>query len=717
MNISLSHIASELGIRLSSIEKTLELLNDGATVPFIARYRKEATGNLDETQITAVRDTAARLQELEKRRSYIMSVIEEQGRLTPELEKQIRAAHRLAELEDIYLPFKPKRRTRGQIARENGLEDLALQILSQNGKNPRHLAEKFLNAEKSVPDIESALKGASDIIAEVISDDPALRGELRRLFTQKGVVSSQVVKKYASSQEAQVYRDYFDHREQLGRMPGHRFLAMLRAVDGGIVRMKIEPPDDMGPEAVHRRYLKSGASRGERELITAAGSDAYQRLIQPSLENEMRKTRKEEADEEAIGVFTENLRQLLLAPPLGEARVLGVDPGLRTGCKLAVLDSSGNLLSHHVIYPLPPRQDTQVAEQLLRKLVKEQDIQAIAVGNGTGGRETLSFITSLDLFRDSGGRVTVTMVNESGASVYSASSLAREEFPDLDLTVRGAVSIGRRLMDPLAELIKIDPRSIGVGQYQHDVDQKRLQQGLDDTVVSCVNAVGVELNTASPRLLSYVSGMNPGLSKAVVEQRSKLGKFRSRKDLQSVSGLGPKTFEQAAGFLRIHDGDHPLDKTAVHPERYPLVEQMAGDLGVKLQELPGNTELIAQIDARKYLGPELNSASFSDIIAELKKPGRDPRKSFQAFQFAEGVEKIDDLNEGMKLPGVVTNITKFGAFVDIGVHQDGLIHISEMADRFVSDPGEVLALGQQVTVRVISVDAPRKRIGLSLKNT
>ncbi len=700
-------IASETGLQPRSIAAVLELLADGATVPFIARYRKEATGSLDEVEITTIRDRDKQLRELAARKEAILSSISEQGLLTPDLKKKVENAATLTELEDIYLPYRPKRRTRATIAKEKGLEPLAELLFAQGGGNPAQLATKFVNAAKGVADVDEALAGARDIIAERINEDERARTRIRGLFERKGMIVTKVLK--GKEEEGAKYRDYFHWEESLAKAPSHRVLAMRRAEKEKIISMGIEPEESQALETLNRLFLKGYGPMAEQ--VEMAIKDGYKRLLSPSMETEMRLESKRKADVEAIKVFAENMRQLLLAAPLGSKRVLALDPGFRTGCKVVVLDPQGKLLRNDVIYPHTGSGQAAQAAAKTSALIEEFKIEAIALGNGTAGRETESFLRGLGLPKD----LPIVLVNESGASIYSASEVAREEFPDEDLTVRGAVSIGRRLMDPLAELVKIDPKSIGVGQYQHDVDQNLLKGSLDDVVESCVNGVGVELNTASKQLLTYVSGLGPSLAANIVSYREKNGPFKSRSALLKVPRLGEKAYQQAAGFLRIRGAANPLDTSAVHPESYPIVDRMAKDLNCTVGDLMQKEEIRKQIKLEKYVTAEVGMPTLKDILKELAKPGRDPRAEFEALQFKEGINAIADLEEGMELPGVVTNITRFGAFVDIGVHQDGMVHISEMADRFVRDPAEVVKVQQKVMVRVVEVDKVRKRIALSMK--
>jgi protein Tex len=706
-NAYIDKIAREAGLQPKSVSAVLNLLEDGATVPFIARYRKEATGSLDEVQITTIRDREKQLRELDARKETVLNSIQEQGLLSPDLKKQITNAATLTELEDIYLPYRPKRRTRATIAREKGLEPLAEIILAQAGGNLHQIASRYISTEKGVADAEEALAGARDIIAERINEDQQARARIRSLFERKGQIATKVVK--GKEEEGAKYRDYFDWQEVLAKAPSHRVLAMRRAEKEKIIRMSIEPEESQALEILERIFIKGRGPFSEQ--VEMAVKDGYRRLLAPSMETEMRLESKQKADTEAIKVFAENLRQLLLAAPLGAKSVLAVDPGFRTGCKTTVLDAQGKLLHHDVIYPHTGAGQVREAITKVQALVQKFHIEAIALGNGTASRETESFLRNAGLPKD----IPIVMVNESGASIYSASDVAREEFPDEDVTVRGAVSIGRRLMDPLAELVKLDPKSIGVGQYQHDVDQNMLKSSLDDVVESCVNGVGVELNTASKQLLTYVSGLGPSLAANIVAYRDKNGPFKNRAALTKVPRLGEKAFQQAAGFLRIRGGIHPLDASAVHPESYPIVDQMARDLGCSVADLLQKEDLRKQIKLERYATPTVGMPTLKDILKELAKPGRDPRAEFEVLQFQEGINAIDDLEEGMTLPGIVTNITRFGAFVDIGVHQDGMVHISEMADRFVRDPADVVKVQQKVTVRVVEVDKARKRIALSMK--
>ncbi len=708
MKQHIDQIAGETQLTAHQVAAVAQLLSQSATIPFIARYRKEATGSLDEVAVTAIRDRLARLKALDERREAILSSLRERELLTGDLKKKIMGAETLAALEDIYLPLRPRRRTRALIAKEKGLEPLADHLCEQNETDPHAAAQGFIDSGKGVGTADDALQGARDIIAERISEDPRARSRMRMLFMHKGVIQSKVHS--GKEEEAGKYKDYFDWQEQAHAAPSHRVLAIRRAEKEGFLALRILPDQDEAIAILEKMYVRQQNKAAEQ--VRAAVRDSYHRLLGPSMETEARLELKQRADAEAIRVFAANLRQLLLAPPLGRRRVMALDPGFRTGCKVVCLDSGGALLHHGTVYPHEPHNKKRAAAQILEQLCRQYAPDVIAVGNGTAGRETEQFIRMLKL----SGAPAVTMVSESGASVYSASAAAREEFPDHDVTVRGAVSIGRRLMDPLAELVKIDPKSIGVGQYQHDVDQKLLKSTLDDCVASCVNLVGVDVNTASRQLLSYVSGVGPSLAQRIVEHRTAYGPFNSREELRSVSGLGPKAFEQAAGFLRITQGANPLDASAVHPESYHIVEHMARDLGCSVGELLENETLRSSIDLKQYTTEAAGLPTLQDIMSELAKPGRDPREQFEVFSFAEGVNDISDVTAGMRLPGIVTNITNFGAFVDIGVHQDGLVHISELADRYVKNPADEVRLHQKVTVRVLDVDVPRKRISLSLRS-
>lgn len=700
-------IAKELTLPVKGVKAVAELLTEGSTIPFIARYRKELTGSLDEVMIANIRDRIEQLTEMDKRRETILTTIEKQGKLTPELLSSIIGASTLAELEDIYLPYKPKRKTRASVAREKGLEPLAQQLFEQGNLNLSAAAKTFVDAGKEVNSEEEALAGARDIIAEWVSENVETRKNLRDLFWTEGAVESKVIK----GKEGEVkYKDYFEWKEPVSKTPSHRLLAMRRGEKEGILTMDIYPPEEDSIFQIERQFITQQNEAAEQ--VKLAIKDSYKRLLRPSLETEVRLETKVKADEEAIKVFSSNLKELLLAAPLGQKRVLALDPGFRTGCKVVCLDAQGKFLHSDVIYPHDPQRETAKSAALIKSLCEKYNIEAIAIGNGTASRETESFAKSIGLKNS----ILIVMVNESGASVYSASEVAREEFPDKDLTVRGAVSIGRRLMDPLAELVKIDAKSIGVGQYQHDVDQVKLKQGLDDVVVSCVNSVGVEVNTASKELLSYVSGLSSALAKNIVEYRNQNGPFKNREALMAVPRLGEKVFEQAAGFLRIHEAENPLDASAVHPESYPVVQQMASDLNCTVKELMSSGELRRQLDLKKYVTEKVGLPTLTDIVQELEKPGRDPRSTFEIFSFTDGVNTIADLKIGAKLPGIVTNVTNFGAFVDIGVHQDGLVHISHLSDKFVKDPKEVITVQQKVMVTVTEVDVARKRIGLSMKS-
>lgn len=701
-------IARALKLPVHRVENTLKLLEGGATIPFISRYRKEATGGLDEVQISEIQVRNEKLRELEKRKETILSTIDGQEKLTPELRARIDACWDVAELEDIYLPYKPKRKTRAEMARQKGLEPLAVLLLMQRENHLDARVRSFVKGE--VKDEEDALKGARDIIAEQVNEDERARGLVRGRFARRGVITSKVLKGKESDEAAQKYRDYFDFSEPLKRCSSHRLLALRRGEAEGILKVSIAPEDDAECiEGLERRYVKG--SNACSAQVAEAVADAYKRLLKPGIETEFAAMSKERADEEAIRVFAENLRQLLLAPPLGQKRVMGIDPGYRTGCKVVCLDAQGALLCNDTVYPHPPKSERQVAARKLATLVEQYKIEAIAIGNGTASRETEQFVNALRFGRE----VQVFVVSEDGASIYSASKVAREEFPDYDVTVRGAVSIGRRLIDPLAELVKIDAKSIGVGQYQHDVDQGKLKTALDQTVESCVNQVGVNVNTASRHLLTYVSGLGPVLAQNIVDYRTANGPFRSRKELLNVPRMGAKAFEQCAGFLRIPHAGNPLDNSAVHPESYPIVERMAKDLKCAVSDLIADKSLRERIRIEDYVTDKVGIPTLTDILNELEKPGRDPRKELKAFSFDPDVHTFDDLREGMELPGIVTNITNFGCFVDIGVKEKGLVHVSQLADRFVSDPTTVVSIHQQVRVRVLSVDRARKRIQLTMK--
>ena len=699
-------IATELSIAEKQVSATAALLDEGATVPFISRYRKEMTGTLDEVQVTAIRDRLLQLRELDKRREAILKSLTELGKLTPELEQQVNDAETMVALEDIYLPYRPKRKTRASAAREKGLQPLADALFGQNRIDLEIEGAKYIDEEKGVNTIEEALAGARDIIAEQISENAEARTKIRTLFVEKGNFESKVI---TGKEEAGIkYKDYFEWTEPVKTAPSHRILAMRRGEKEEILWLDIKPQEEEAVAQLENMFVRGNNTSSTQVQLAIA--DGYKRLLKPSMETEVRLLTKKKADEEAIRVFAENARQLLLGAPLGQKRVLAIDPGFRTGCKVACLDEQGQLLEDTAIYPHTGAGQATQAEKTTRYLFEKHKIEAIAIGNGTAGRETEVFIRNLNL-----PGAVIVMVNESGASIYSASEVAREEFPDKDITVRGAVSIGRRLMDPLAELVKIDPKSIGVGQYQHDVDQNKLQTSLDDTVINCVNAVGVELNTASKQILAYVSGLGPQLAQNIVEYRDANGAFKKREQLKKVPRLGDKAFEQAAGFLRIHHAENPLDTSAVHPERYELVKQMAKDAGCTVKDLMGDDKLRKSIPLQKYTSETVGLPTLNDIMAELAKPGRDPREQFETFSFTDGVNSISDLKPGMKLPGIVTNITAFGAFVDIGVHQDGLVHLSQITNRFIKDPNEVLKVAQKVEVTVTEVDVNRKRISLTMK--
>ncbi len=698
-------IAAKLGIGIKQVANTINLINEGATVPFIARYRKEVTGSLDEVAISDIKSEKERLDELEKRKTTILKTIEDQQQLTPELQAKIESCYDANELEDIYLPFKPKRRTRATIAREKELEPLAKILMKQFEADPENRALSFLNDQ--VANVEEALAGARDIIAEWVSENQNARNIVRNSFAKDAVVASKVIK--GKEEEGAKFRDYFESNEPLRKCPSHRLLAMRRGEKEGFLKLSVSPDEDRAIQRLENYFVKSNNESGHQ--VALAVKDSYKRLLSPSIETEFMGSSKEQADTEAIRVFAENLRQLLLAPPLGQKRVLALDPGYRTGCKVVCLDAQGNMLHNETIYPHPPQSEVSQAIRKVSAMVASYKIDAVAIGDGTASRETEAFIKKIHFDRD----LQVFMVSEDGASVYSASKTARDEFPQYDVTVRGAISIGRRLMDPLAELVKIEPKAIGVGQYQHDVDQKQLQKSLEAVVESCVNSVGVDLNTASSHLLNYVSGLGPLLAQNIVEYRKENGAFDSRAELKKVARMGPKAFEQCAGFLRICDGKNPLDNSAVHPERYSLVEKIAADLGCKVSDLIGNENLKAEIDLKRYLSDEVGLPTLNDILSELAKPGRDPRSGIKVFEFADGIFTMNDLQVGMILPGIVTNITRFGVFVDVGVKQDGLVHISELADRFVSDPAEVVKLHQHVKVKVLEVDLQRKRIAFSMK--
>ena len=720
-------IASELHLAEQAVENTLKLLSEGCTIPFISRYRKERTGGLDEVQITAISNRSERLLEIAKRKDTIVKTITEAGKMTPDLQKRISDCWESTKLEDLYLPYKPKRRTRAQVAREQGLEPLATILLMQRENDPKRSAQRFVVGD--VSDIATALKGAQDIIAEQVSEDERSRNQIRSAFRREAFIVSKVVKAKKDSDEAQKYSDYFEWEEPLKRCSSHRLLAMRRGAEEGILRLNLTIDDEEAVNRLQRNYVRGNGAC--QRLVAEAVEDGYKRLLLPSIETEFMNLSKERADEEAIRVFAENLRQLLLSAPLGQKRVMGIDPGFRTGCKVVCLDAQGNLLHHEAIFPHPPVNHRMQASIHVQQMIADYQIEAIAIGNGTASRETKEFVEeSLSELSGKSGKSgisgnsrisgtsekpSVFVVSEDGASVYSASKVARDEFPDEDVTVRGAVSIARRLMDPLAELVKIDPKSIGVGQYQHDVDQTQLKHSLDQTVESCVNQVGVNLNTASQHLLTYVSGLGPVLAQNIVDYRRANGAFTSRAQLKKVARLGPVAYQQCAGFLRIPDARNPLDNSAVHPESYHVVEQMARDCQCTVSDLINNKGTREQIDIKRYVTDDVGLPTLADIMKELEKPGRDPREQIEEFDFDASVETIDDLREGMELPGIVTNITNFGAFVDIGVHQDGLVHVSQLADRYVSDPTQVVRLHQHVRVRVIGVDLRRQRISLSMK--
>jgi uncharacterized protein len=703
-NKNIQIIAKKLQLHEWQVENTIRLMDAGATIPFISRYRKEMTGSLDEVAISNIRNEFGRLSEMDSRRETVIRTIEEQGKMTPELLQKIEEASTMAEIEDIYLPFRPKRRTRATIAREKGLEPLAALIFEQTGMDLRLKSEEFVNEQ--VPSVEDAVAGASDIIAEWISEDEKARKSMRLLYEREAVIFSKVIK--GKEAEGIKFSDYYEWSELLRKCPSHRLLAMLRGEEEGFLRLSLEPEEGNAHDLLESIFIKS--ENESSEVVAAALKDSWKRLLSPSMESEFRNISKKKADEEAIRVFADNLRQLLLAPPLGEKNVLAIDPGFRTGCKIVCLDRQGTLLHNETIYPHPPQNETAMSVKKILSLVSAYKTEAIAIGNGTASRETEEFIKWVKFDRD----IQVFVVSEAGASVYSASKTAREEFPDYDVTVRGAVSIGRRLMDPLAELVKIDPKSIGVGQYQHDVDQQMLQNALDEVVVSCVNSVGVEVNTASRHLLSYVSGLGPKLAGNIVEYRAEHGPFRSRSELLKIDRMGPKAFEQSAGFLRIRNAENPLDSSAVHPESYHIVEQMAADLGCDIKELITNEVKRKKINPERYITSQIGLPTIKDILNELARPGRDPRSKIKEFRFAD-VHSLEDLKEGMVVPGIVTNVTKFGAFVDIGVKQDGLVHISNMSRNYVSDPSAVVKLHQHVMVKILSVDLDRKRIQLSMK--
>lgn len=707
INIYAKMIGKALGLSERSVTNTLQLIDEGCTIPFISRYRKERTGNLDEVQITAISDAYDKLKEISKRKDTVVKTITEQGKMTDDLQRRIDACWDANELEDIYMPFKPKRRTKAQVAREQGLEPLSLILMMQRERNIEAAAQRFV--KEGVKDVAAAITGAQNIVAEMVSEDERSRQQVRSSFRREAIITSKVVKAKADSEEAAKYSDYFDFSEPLRRCSSHRLLAMRRGENEGILRISISADDEVCLDKLKRQFVHGFGPC--QALVGEAVEDAYKRLLKPSIETEFANMSKEKADDEAIGVFAENLRQLLLSAPLGQKRVMGIDPGFRTGCKVVCLDAQGNLLHHEAIFPHPPVNKASVAAHQVEQMVEKYNIEAIAIGNGTASRETAQFVKQLQFGHD----VKQFVVSEDGASVYSASKTARDEFPDEDVTVRGAVSIGRRLMDPLAELVKIDPKSIGVGQYQHDVDQSKLKKSLDQTVESCVNLVGVNLNTASQHLLTYVSGLGPTLAKNIVEYRKANGAFASRAQLKKVARLGPSAFEQCAGFLRIPGARNPLDNSAVHPESYHIVEQMAKDNHCTVAQLIGDAAKRKAVDIKKYVTDTVGMPTLTDIMAELEKPGRDPREQIEEFEFDKNVTSVDDLVAGMVLPGIVTNITNFGAFVDVGVHQDGLVHVSQLADRYVTDPTQVVKLHQHVKVRVVEVDRKRNRISLSMK--
>ena len=704
MEIFSRMIATALHIAVHQVENTLSLLNGGATIPFISRYRKEATGGLDEVQIGAIKEQYTKLTDIAKRKETILKTIEEQGKLSSELKKRIEACWDATELEDIYLPYKPKRKTRAEVARQKGLEPLAIILMSQRENNLSARVRTFVKGE--VKDEEDALKGARDIIAEQVSEDERSRNQIRNLFSRQAIITAKVVK--GKETEAAKYKDYFDFSEPLKRCTSHRLLAIRRGEAEGLLKVSISPVDEECTERLERSYIRNNNECGQQ--VREAVRDAYKRLLKPSIETEFAALSKEKADEEAIRVFAENLRQLLLAPPLGQKRVMGIDPGYRTGCKIVCLDAQGNLLHNETIYPHPPKSEYGISARKITKLVEQYAIEAIAIGNGTASRETEAFVTSQRYDR----KLQVFVVSEDGASIYSASKIAREEFPDYDVTVRGAVSIGRRLMDPLAELVKIDAKSIGVGQYQHDVDQTALKKSLDLTVESCVNSVGVNLNTASKHLLTYVSGLGPTLAQNIVDYRAENGPFHARKELMKVPRMGAKAFEQCAGFLRIPNAKNPLDNSAVHPESYSVVEHIAKDMNCSVEDLIKNKELRNKIDINKYVTPQVGLPTLTDIMSELEKPGRDPRQAIKVFEFNKNVKTIDDLKEGMILPGIVTNITNFGCFVDVGIKENGLVHVSQLCRQYVTDPTTIVKIHQHVEVKVLSIDRERKRIQLTM---
>ncbi|MCK5082874.1 MAG: RNA-binding transcriptional accessory protein [Candidatus Omnitrophica bacterium] len=702
-----SKIAEELTLHCEQVTDTIRLLDDGATVPFISRYRKEVTGNLDEVQITNIRDRVGQLRELDKRRATVLHSIKEQGKLTDKLQEKILAAETMAVLEDIYLPYRPKRRTKATVAKEKGLEPLAKMIFEQTGIDPEAEAVQFVNAEKKVESTEQALAGARDIIAEWVNENAKVRAQLRQLFNEKAIITSKVIR--GREEEGSKFKDYFQWEELARNAPSHRILAVRRGEKEKFLMLRILPPEELAIAILEEFFVKS-RNADSRQVQTAV-HDSYKRLLSLSLETEIRLELKKKADKDAIAIFDSNLRELLMVPPLGQVSVMAIDPGIRTGCKVVCLDSQGKLLINDTIYLSQSEGAREEAVATIKRLCEKYATKVIAIGNGTAGRETELFIRNIGLPKE----IQTMVVNESGASIYSASDVAREEFPDYDVTVRGAVSIGRRLMDPLAELVKIDPKSIGVGQYQHDVDQNLLKKDLDDVVISCVNQVGVEVNTASKQLLTYVSGLGPARAQAIIDFRQSTGAFVSREQIREVPGLGAKAFEQAAGFLRVFDGENLLDASAVHPESYPIVRKMAKDLGCSVEDIILKEQLRKKIDLKKYVTEMIGLPTLTDIANELAKPGRDPRPAFELFSFKDGIETVDDLSVGLTLPGVITNVTAFGAFVDVGVHQDGLIHISQLSDRYIKDPHEVVKVHQKVMVRVLEVDLKRQRIALSMR--
>lgn len=707
-NIFTKRIAFELKISEHGVSNTLQLLEEGCTIPFISRYRKERTGSLDEVQVSQISNLNNKFKDIAKRKETIIRTINESLKMTPELEKRINECWDVTELEDIYLPYKPKRRTKAQIAHEQGLEPLATIIMMQREKDPSTIAQKYVKGD--VKDVEMALKGANDIIAENISENEIARQQVRNTFSREALISSKAIKTKMESNEAQKFSDYFDFSEPLKRCSSHRLLAMRRGEKEGFLRVSISVNDEECIDKLKRHFVYNNGKCGN--LVFEAINDSYKRLLRPTIETEFATASKEKADNDAIDVFVDNLRQLLLSPPLGQKRVMGIDPGFRTGCKIVCLDAQGNLLHHEAVYPHPPKNDIKLASKQIEQMLDKYEIDAIAIGNGTASRETKEFIETLHTTK----KIDAFVVSEDGASIYSASKTARDEFPNEDITVRGAVSIGRRLMDPLAELVKIDPKSIGIGQYQHDVDQIKLKESLDQTVVSCVNSVGVNLNTASSHLLMYVSGLGQTLAKNIIDYRKKNGAFTSREQLKKVSRLGPSAYQQCAGFLRINNAENPLDNSGVHPESYKIVECMAKDCDCTLSDLIKDKSKRSQININKYINKEIGIPTLTDILNELEKPGRDPREQIETFDFDKNIKDISDLNIGIELPGIITNITKFGAFVDIGVHQDGLVHISQLANKYVSDPTQVVKLHQHVKVKVLEIDRIRNRISLTMKD-